>query len=313
VRALERRITQMNTPAFFQSKLFGEFQKKIPSRGKYWIIERDGRKVCLAIYQKIRFGKSFLWVPYGPSPEDLDFAVCELAKIAAKENAIFARIEPAKTIPCKNFPKTLKRITPAATLVLDLSKTKNELLARMKPKGRYNIKVAQKHGVEVVHYEKLDESSREDFSTFCELVQATASRDSFSAHPASFYKTFFEHFGNENNSASFFAAKHEGEVIAGILVVYFEDTAIYYYGASDHAARKVMAPYLVQWEALSEAKKRGMKWYDFFGIAPEEAKNHPWTGVTSFKKKFGGKVYEFGYAFDLVFSGFWYWLYRMKN
>jgi len=92
-----------------------------------------------------------------------------------------------------------------------------------------------------------------------------------------------------------------------------DDWGIYYYGASDNHYRKVMAPYLLQWEAIKESKKRGCKYYDFLGIAPEGAVNHPWAGVTQFKGKFGGEVVDYPKAKDLVLKPFWYFLYKLRK
>ena len=72
-----------------------------------------------------------------------------------------------------------------------------------------------------------------------------------------------------------------------------------------------MASYLVQWTAMREAKKRGCKYYDFLGIAPEGVTNHPWIGVTSFKKKFGGEVTSYPRAKEIVLRPFWYWVYKV--
>ena len=97
-------------------------------------------------------------------------------------------------------------------------------------------------------------------------------------------------------------------------------TAVYYYGASSDEYRNVMAPYLVQWTAIQEAKKRGCETYDFLGVAPpfdgaqdlrDDVVDHPWAGVTSFKKKFGGEGVEFSEPFDLVLRPLVYSAYKL--
>jgi lipid II:glycine glycyltransferase (peptidoglycan interpeptide bridge formation enzyme) len=115
----------------------------------------------------------------------------------------------------------------------------------------------------------------------------------------------------EKDFAKMYLAEYEGETIAGVIVTFYEDTATYYYGASSNKHRNVMAPYLLQWHAIKEAKSRNMKKYDFLGISPPDAKNHPWQGVTEFKMKFGGEIVEYVKAKEFIFKPFWYWVIRI--
>ncbi|MBI4994508.1 peptidoglycan bridge formation glycyltransferase FemA/FemB family protein [Candidatus Peregrinibacteria bacterium] len=196
--------------------------------------------------------------------------------------------------------------------MLNLDKTEAEILAQMKPKGRYNIQVAKRHGiiVERLPGETVDENILNDFY---EILQKTGERDLFGIHPKYFYKNLLEIFGAQNMADLFLAKTRDKKIIAGIIVIYYKDTATYYYGASDYEYRNLMAPYLLQWEAILEARRREMKYYDFLGIAPgdnESEKNagkntgraHPWTGVTDFKKKFGGREVKYPPAFDVIYK-----------
>lgn len=300
--------------SFFQSNVFAEFQEKIPYRGKaarFTVNEKGSLKsTCLAIKQKLPFGRSWLWIPYGP----LGFSECifeDLARLAKEERALFARIEPP--VDWKNeYTDLIKkkwvvkpspcRFTPEHTLILDVTKSEKEILGRMKPKGRYNISVAKKHGIMV----KLWTGDEAEFNAFYEILKKTADRDAFGIHPAFFYKKLLETFGVDRAALFLAAEPASKKIIAGIIVIFYKDTATYYYGASDHQYRNFMAPYLLQWEAILEAKRRGMKQYDFLGIAPENSENHPWTGVSEFKKKFGGKEIVYPPAFDIVYQPFIY-------
>lgn len=315
----ESFVSKHMDATFFQSWVFGEFQEKIPYRGKTWalivIANNDIKATCLVIKQKLPFGFSWLWVPYGP----LGFSeeiFADLARIAKEESAIFARIEPP--LHWKNeYTEVLKkswrimpskkRYTPEHTLILDIEKSEDEILAQMKPKGRYNIGVAQKHRV-TIHQWRGDQK---EFDAFYEILKKTAVRDNFGVHPKFFYEELLKTLG-PMGMATLFLAYAPG-VIAGIIVVFYKDTATYYYGASDHTYRHLMAPYLLQWEAIREAKRRGIKHYDFLGIAPVNEKNHPWAGVTEFKKKFGGKPLVYPAAFDIMYKPFWYKAFLIKN
>jgi len=115
-----------------------------------------------------------------------------------------------------------------------------------------------------------------------------------------------------------YLAEFEGEIIAGIIVTFFGDMAIYYFGASGNAHRNVMAPYLLQWVAMRFAKARGIKWYDFLGIAPldengEVDEKHAWAGVTEFKRKFGGVTVNYLPARELVYDWPMFLALRLKK
>ncbi|MDD5213224.1 MAG: peptidoglycan bridge formation glycyltransferase FemA/FemB family protein [Candidatus Gracilibacteria bacterium] len=171
-----------------------------------------------------------------------------------------------------------KFITPYTALI-DLTKTEEEILAQMKPKGRYNIKVAEKNEIVVKNAEITDEN----ISVFYDLMMETTSRDSFNGNSLEFYKRFLN---ASDNNLLFIAYKGEVPVAAGIFV-YFGELATYYYGASssDKAYRNLMSPYLLQWNAIKEGKFRGCKLYDFLGIASPNEENSPLAGVTDFKLK----------------------------
>lgn len=307
-----------NHPAgtFFQSWAFGEFQEKIPYRGAAWALLSKNAS-CLVIKMRMRLGKCWLWVPYGPligiGEWGMEEIFEDLERIAKEERAIFARIEPFR--PGAEFDssklkwrtvKSPERYTPEHTLVLDLEKSEDEILARMKPKGRYNISTALRHGVSVEQFVRTHKSQH--FDDFYQLLKKTADRDGFKIHPKFFYETLLETFGAAGASSLFLAYSPEKKVIAGIIIIFYKDTATYYYGASSYEHRNLMAPYLLQWEAIREAKCRGMKYYDFLGIAPpgviphSAKQSHPYAGITEFKKKFGGREMHYPSAFDIIYK-----------
>lgn len=313
----EKIINQSPCGNFFQSWAFGEFQKKIPYRGAAWTIT-SGDSSCLAIRLKMRLGLSWLWVPYGPIGE-FDIGIFEkLAAIAKSSGAVFIRVEPSLNWDKKNTAKlsefwkirpALGRFTSDHTLILDLNKSQSELLKEMKPKGRYNIKVAEKHGVFCKQF--AGETPRGDFDAFYEILKKTGNRDGFGVHPKFFYETLIKNLGSQNMSGLFLAYKKDSAVanptvVAGAIAVFHKDTATYYYGASADAHKNLMAPYLLQWTTIKYAKEHGFKFYDFLGIAPADAKDHPWTGITAFKKKFGGREVTYPKAFSIVYRPFLY-------
>lgn len=287
--------------SLWQHPSWDTFQQSIGRRT--WRFENDGARAIVAKHT-MPFGLCWLEVPRGPLFEDeesLQKILEEIRHAAEAEKAVFIRMSSYKELPL-NLPDTEFDRHPQTSLVIDLSLSDEEILAQMKPKGRYNIKVAEKHDV------KVEESS--DIELFYHLLKKTGERDDFGIHEKSYYQNLL---GAMGHNGQLLMAKYEDRIVAGGIFVYLDEWGMYYYGASDHHYRKVMASYLVQWEAIKEAKKRGCKYYDFLGIAPEGAVNHPWLGVTQFKRKFGGEIVNYPKAKDLVLRPFWYFLYKFAK
>jgi len=241
-------------------------------------------------------GKCWLYVNRGK--------IINLDELARKQKAVFARFEhPYQKSQNHKFDKTLKNAhahyQPDTTLVIDLTKSKDEILAQMKQKGRYNIKLAQKKEVQI--------REEKNAAEFYKILKQTTQRDKFKGHGPNFYQKMIDMV----EGSKLYIAEYQGETIAGLIATFYKDTATYYYGASSNKHRNVMAPYLLQWHAIKEAKAQGCKYYDFLGIAPEGAKNHPWKGVTEFKRKFGGEVVQYDHAKERIYQPFWYWVMRL--
>ena len=193
-------------------------------------------------------------------------------------------------------------------------------LAAMHEKTRYNIRLALRRGVEIRPLPSiLSPTGRGKgeggLDEFLKLLEETAKRDKFRAHPRAYYEKMTETLETAqqlNGSTTerlfiqLWLARFEGKAIAGALVGYFGDTATYLHGASSHEYRHLMAPYALHWEIMRDARAIGFEKYDFWGI--DEKK---WPGVTRFKKGFGGEVVRYPGAFDLPISRFWYTLYRL--
>ncbi len=194
---------------------------------------------------------------------------------------------------------------PEATRILDLTLSEEDLLKQMHPKGRYNTKVAEKNGV------RVDESA--DIDAYAKMASLTAKRDGFRGGSTKRYKAFLETI-----SGSFLLLAYAPSTeppIAGLIGVMHGKTAIYYYGASDHAHRALMAPYLLQWEAIKKCKTAGCTSYDFLGIAPvnTSAVPHPWAGISDFKAKFGGMVVTYPPEQEIVLRPVVKGLLKMKR
>lgn len=284
----------------WQHPLWADFQTVIGR--KVWRVENGGA-TAIVIKHKLPKGLCWLEVPRGPLFENekyLKKLLEEIKELGKKEKAIFIRMSSFEKFRFSNFDFRASKNDhhPQTSLVIDLKQSEEEILKQMKPKGRYNIKVAQKHGVIV--------EPSQDIEAFHHLLSSTGFRDGFGIHTESYYQKMIDSIGDKTQ---LLLAQYNGEVIAGGLFVYLEEWGIYYYGASVSSHREVMAPYLIQWEAIKEAKKRGCKYYDFLGIAPENSKSHPWSGVTDFKRKFGGRTVNYPQAREMILRPFLYFAY----
>ena len=191
-----------------------------------------------------------------------------------------------------------KKFIPPYTAVIDLTQSEEEILTAMKPKGRYNIRLAEKKWVQVRGVEKNDEN----IEIFYRLMQETTSRDHFSWNTLRYYQNFLE---QENTLLLF--AEHEWDVLAACIFIYHGELMYYYYGASSSHKRNLMAPYLLQWNAAQKAKELGSVLYDFLGIAWPGETHSPLAGVTDFKLKLTPDIRQVSLSYLFIHK---VWKYR---
>jgi peptidoglycan pentaglycine glycine transferase (the first glycine) len=190
------------------------------------------------------------------------------------------------------------------TVVLDLKLSEAEMLARMKQKTRYNIRLAERKGV------VLRIGALEDLATLYKMYAETSVRDGFVLRDEGYYRTVWQTFmSSEEPTCESLIAEVEGELVAAIIVFYFAGRAYYVYGMSRNAHREKMPAYLLQWEAMKRAKAKGCSVYDLWG-APDvfDGSDSMW-GVYRFKEGFGGKVVRTLGAWDFAPNLVWYKMY----
>jgi lipid II:glycine glycyltransferase (peptidoglycan interpeptide bridge formation enzyme) len=276
----------------FQSEGWLSFQEDY---GRTLVSFRDSTGIKL----HLPFGKSFLWVQKGPG----NVAISEMCAKGKEEGVIFVRVEPmnAENGEMRQVgPNTLLsgQASPRATQVVNITEAEEEILAQMKPKTRYNIRLAEKKGVTVKMLDNVDE--------FFDLLEKTASRDKgYAPHERAYYTGLINNLG-KSDMAHIFIAEHEGIPLAAIMVSFFGEVATYLHGGFDADKRNLMAPYLCQWEAIKYARGKGCAYYDFWGVAETDDPGDPWAGITRFKEGFGGEKVIFPGTFDIIISPFWY-------
>lgn len=306
---------------WLQSWSWGDFQ--ISLKRKIWrlaVVDQNNKiqLVALIIKQPLKFGWSYFYCPRGPVTIQNNYQKIsvlfnllleKIESIGRAERAIFFRLEPAwpadddrlRFLRQMNFSAS-GQVQPKQTLILDLKKNPEETLAAMKPKTRYNLKLAEKHGLTIDRGEKY-------FNDFWRLMTQTAKRDRFHSHPQKYYQKMVANFSAQGD-LWLLVAKDQTRVVAANLVVFWGKWAVYLHGASDYDYRDKMPPYLLQWAAISEARKRGAMFYDFWGVDRKK-----WPGVTRFKQGFCPRQSFTRYvgSFDRPLKILWYNVYKMMK
>lgn len=300
-------VLKYSPGALFQSWAWGEVQKKEGMTPMRMGMYNDKNIVGVAQIVMVRARRgTFLHVRHGPvlakyTKPMLAAFITELAVMARREKAWFIRMNPllANDEKSKSLlmavggkPAAIHAMDAELCWVLDLAPSEDELLAAMRKTTRYEIKRGQKMGVEVTVSDKAD-----DLPAFFSLYEKTAARHKFVGHKG--IEDEFQVFAPAG-LALLYVARFEGTVLASAMVEFWGGQAMYRHGAS--VPSKVPGSYLLQWEAIREAKKRGMLVYNFWGIAPEDNLNHPWRGISLFKIGFGGRKVEYIHAHDIPLS-----------
>ncbi len=241
-------------------------------------------------------------MPHGPvlAWHNEDHAKChfdliynELGKTAQEAHSPIIRIEPLLyDIPSwmKNAVRAPLDLAPTPTLIINLDKSENKLLNSMLPKGRYNIRLALKKGVEVIG--RNDDQAIDDFYFLFEL---TYRRHDFFGEPKRFFTNMSKHLGS---MMRIYFAYYQGMLLSSAVVIFFGDTATFLYGASLPFMRSVMSPYAMHWQIIRDAKAAGCRYYDFFGIAPQNDPHHAYSRFSQFKSRFGGRIVTTIGAYD---------------
>ena len=254
-----------------------------------------------------------------------------LHHVCRRRQAVFCKIEPnlpadpALTAELRSAGfRPADHIQPLNTILLDLAGSEADLLGRMKPKTRYNIRLAGRRGVQV-----RAATTEDDLRAFHSLMLTTGTRDAFVVRPYEYYRDAWRGFTAapvENGPAAVLLLAthpdHGATPLGGLLIFAFAGEAIYMYGGSSDAGREHMPNYLLQWEAIRWARAQGCRSYDFWGIpddvqtaAPDGADDNPnvrqglW-GVYRFKQGFNGREQTYAGGWDHVYNPLLYYLYQ---
>lgn len=300
---------------FLQSWNWGQFHQslghKIFRLGFYQHNQLQG--LALLIKVKAKRG-TYLECPGGPvidwhKKSYLDVFIKEIKKIAVQEKLDFIRIRPnilatvenSQKLKSQGFIKAPMHLHAETTWILDLDKSEEELLKNMRKNTRYSIKKAQKLGVKV-----KKTTDKQAVSLLYQLQMEAVKRHKFTPFSQAYFLKQLQAF-KDDHQIQLFKASYQGQVLAISFIIFYGPEAIYHYSGSSNQLRHIPASYLLQWQAIKEAKKRHLKRYNFWGIAKDDHPQHRFAGVTLFKKGFGGRQLDYLPAHDLPLKPT-YWL-----
>ncbi len=209
-----------------------------------------------------------------------------------------------------NFKKALSNILPASTVYLNLRQDEESILQRMKPKTRYNIRLAQRRGATV------KSAGMEEISTWYELYKETAARNGILLNDIKYFEAVLSAKADNTRSPArvrLLIAEYNQKPLAAMFLVISGNRGSYLYGASSSENRNLMAAYALQWEAIRLSKAAGCTQYDMFGISPTPDPEHPMYGLYKFKSGFGGEIYHSLGCWDYPLNEEKYTLFRASE
>lgn len=300
---------------FLQSWNWGRFYERLGRKIWRMGIYSNGKLVGIALVLKhtTKLG-SYLYCPRGPlldwkNKEIFKSLFEELKKVAAEENCNFIKLDPLlESTPENRGFFSRFGFKPAAAFVqvedawlLPLDKSEEEILSDMRKTTRYLIRHEPKQGIKVEVSDKPAVAK-----SFVELLYSTASRKGFANHPKEYYTKQFEILAKEDQQ-KIFIAKKGGKALSMAMIVYYGEMGYYLHAASDQTTKQSVG-YSLQWEAIKEAKKRGCKYYNFWGVVKDKNfhPGHPWYGFSLFKRGFGGFKYSYIRAQDYPINSKYY-------
>lgn len=334
------RFVLENNGSFLQSFEWGEFQESFGRRvlrlssEKLALSEVEGWAAQFIEYKIPCVNKTYWYAPKGPvianGQEQIANSkiqeIIERVKKSADKNTIFFRLGPewpmanSQELVANGFSQLPYDIEPSQTQILDITKSEDELLARMHEKWRYNIRLAERKGVRVKFVTSDVTNFEHYFEEFYRLVSGgTAERKGIKHHPKEYYRKQLEigkqiTDNNKQPRLILFVAEYENKIVAANIVVLFGGRATYLHGATSSEHREVMAPHLLQWEQIKYAKSQGCGEYDFWGIVNEhtlDKRGASWEGFTRFKRGFGGQEVNYVGYWDYPLNRPWYFIYRL--
>lgn len=315
IRNIERKeFESFNLTAknqlFLQSWNYGELCREIGEKAFRFGVFESRKLVGISEIIKVEAKRgSHFFCPYGPvftkwKEEYFRAWKKKMVELSRKEEVSFIRVSPFIENTKENkvffkrqsFINAPMHVLAETTWLLDLNKDLDQILNEMRKTNRNLIRRAIRDGVEIK--KGTDENAVEEF---IKLHKDTKKKHHFTPYSDQFFRAQVKNF-KDDDQILVFNAYHQGQLISSAIVMYYGEMAAYHHGASSLKHQKIPGSYLVQWEAIQEAKKRGCQRYNFWGVSPYKDKPHPISGVSHFKRGFGGYQYDLLHCQDLPLS-----------
>lgn len=310
----EKFLLGKNPKTFLQSWNWGEVNKKdgvkIFRLGFYKDTILCG--VCLAIVEKARRGPHFI-VPAGPILDWTDrkmvrYFIDSVKNLARSEGCWFIRVRPEildteanrKLFAGLGFISAPMHLHAENTWVLDITGSEDQILSSMRKTTRYLVRKGEKTGLLLIISDDPNSAT-----VLHKLQEETIKRHGFIGFSEGLFRNEIQEFAKDNQARVFICKKGK-EVLAMAIIIFYGDTAYYHFSGSVSKYNEIPFSYYLQWQIIKEAKKRGLKYYNFWGIAPNNSPKHRFAGVTLFKTGFGGERIDWLHAHDLPVSKL-YW------
>lgn len=319
-----------NKGSCMQSWAWGEFKSYA------WDVERLGiyldnslvsivsvhiRKLPFSFLTKFMGINSFAYIPRGLVVDDVSItqkALDELDNYLKKMKISFVLIDPENNVFEKNWNEYLREalekngwkkegvtIQPNQTNMIRIDKSDDELFQSFRPKWRRNIKKAKRHGLKAIDVN--DESAVKKFYS---ILIDVGKRTDFKCHGLSYFQKMWNEL-KKDDEIRIFTAELKGEVLASYLILVGENVVYETYGGSTLKGRDYEASFLLKWEVIKKMRDEGKVYYDQWGVAPKDIKNHPLEGISYFKSGFGGEYIEFLPQYIKVYNKRGYKIYKM--
>ena len=303
--------------SIFQSKEWEEFKLATGYEKSYRVED------ILILQKKLPAGRTMLYSPM-VSKEQVESVKLssfreEIEKIARANNSIFYRLElnlpdeqeaKYKILNTKyGFVKSFEEMQPENNWVLGLAQSEEEILAGMKQKGRYNIKIAQESNLT---FTSSSEKDSKELNAFYDQYEKTGKRHKITFRSKQYFKTLLDILGSKGYAKAI-AVWHGKKSLASAIIILHGESALYLYGGSSDEDRNLMAPYLLHWEIIKQEKAACQKEYNFLGVAPNDDPKHSWAGITRFKKQFGGEQVDILGCYDLPIKPLEYKMFKVAE
>lgn len=317
----QREVYNQKITHIIQSWEWGEFRKLLGTPVlRYGVYENNilSHPFQLTLHKVPFLNSSVGYLGKGPFPNKV--LAMALKEIGQENNCIAIKVEP-DFLSSTNYPEIIDQAFQATSqthfaqynFILDLTPTEEVILSKMHSKTRYNIKVAQKHGVCVE--ERTDD---EAFKIYLKLYFETAKKQGYFGHNLDYHQKNWQIFKNAGMARiliAFYTTPSGQKIPLSVWMLHnFHDTLYYFYGGSSEEYKNVMAPTLLAWEAICLGKKLKLKTFDLGGgLPPGASLNHSWQGFHRFKENLGANLVKYMGAYDLIFNPLIYHLFNLAD